>query len=189
MIIRLGRGEAPRAPVEIQEEVELYARESGRHAKIIFVPTSFANGCIASGTWLVRFTLRPNDKRLQAYQEGQAEKPATEDVWLHESNPDEGKPISGRPGQKEGRYRPLDIVQMGTWGVRQFLESGNTWSGRGEFNSFEEQLRDVQDTNEEARVKFRADTKEENRLAQREKRRTRLKIPFLGVGVDLKKRA
>ncbi len=179
MIITLGRGEAPRAPVEIQDEVELYARESGRHAKLISVPTVFAGGRAVSRTWCVRFTLRSDDKRMLEYQEGRAAKPPTEDVWLHERNPKEDEP-------NEPKYLPFDIIQMGAGGVRVFLESGNMWSGRGEFASLEEQLRHVQDTNEEARVKFRADQKEENRLEQRDKRRSRLKIPFLGVGIDLK---
>lgn len=186
MIVQLRRSEMPRAPVEIQEEVELYARESGRHANLIFVPTEFVNGRLANGTWLVRFTLRSNDKRMQAYQEGRAAKPPTEDVWLHEHNPDEGKPISG--GRKQGPYKPLDIVQMGAGGVRQFLERGNMW-GRGQFKSLEEQVREVQADNEAARLKFRADQKEASRYEQRDKRRWRLKIPFISVGVNLKKGA
>jgi len=134
----------------------------------------------------VRFTLRPNDKRMQPYQEGRAAKPATEDVWLHEHNPDEGKPLRG--GRKEGQYRPLNIVQMGSGGVRQFLERGNMWSGRGQFQSLEEQVRKVREENEAARLKFRAEQKEESRHEQRDKRRSRLKIPFITAGLNLLKK-
>ncbi|KKK55945.1 hypothetical protein LCGC14_3069470 [marine sediment metagenome] len=69
MIITLGRSEAPRAPVEIQEEVELYARESGRHARLIFVPMQLG-GRADDGTWVVRFTLRSSDKRMEPYHQG-----------------------------------------------------------------------------------------------------------------------
>ena len=163
------RRELPQAPWEIQEEVELYARETGRHAKVYFVP---------GGGWVVRFSLRSNDKRMILFQQGMAPEPPTEDVWLH-------KPKGGgRPMD----FEPLDIHLMGPSGVREFLERGNMWSGRGEFSSLEEQLRNVRNKNEESRERHRANQKEENRHEQRDKRRHRFKLPFFPVGIDLKKR-
>ena len=158
--------ELPRPPWEIAEEVELYARESGRHAKLHFAP---------GGGWVARFTLRPSDKRMRIYQELRTGKPPTEDVWFHRP----------KPGGRVGDFIPLDILEMGASGVRQFLERGNMW-GRGEYRSLEEQLRQVTEENEEGRLKNRAKAKEANRYMQRDKRRWRFKIPFLPVGINLK---
>ncbi|MCR4339254.1 MAG: hypothetical protein NUW01_05120 [Gemmatimonadaceae bacterium] len=164
----------PRAPWEIQEAVELWAREQGRTAKMHMAP---------GGTWFVRLSLRCNDKRMLLYQQGFSAEPPGEDVWFHIPNPHEGKVIQG---VRQGPYIPLDINQMGVSGVREFLDKGNTWSGRGEYLSLIDQLHKVRATNEEVRIKSRADAKEASRYEQREKRRFRFKIPFLRVGIDLK---
>jgi len=170
-----GKQELPRPPIEIADEVELYARESGRHAKLHFVPHS---GSSIGGTWLARFTLKVDDKRNVIYQEGRTEKPLTEDVWFHKPNPrskEQGQPT----------YIQYKLEDLGVSGVRQFLERGNTWSGRGEFYSLEEQAQKAIKANEEMRGKHRAEQKELSRYEQREKRRSRLGIPILPVGVEL----
>ena len=154
----------------------MYAREYGRHAKLHFVPF---------GGWFVRFSLRSNDKRLRAYQEGRLAEEPGEDVWLHVQNPRGGR-RNGR-GQLEPQFIPLDISQMGAAGVRQFLERGNTWSGRGEFSSIEEALRHSEELNEENRKSFREEQKFNSRKQQRDKRRWRFKIPFIPVGINLRK--
>jgi hypothetical protein len=155
----------PRAPWDIAEEVELFARESGRTATLHYIPGS---------GWFARFSLRTNDPRMRLYQEGHAEAPPTEDVWFHRPKP------GGRPGD----FIMLDIEQMGRSGVRTFLERGNTWSGRGEFDSVEDAARKAMEANRREREKLRADARENNRYAQREKRRWRFKIPFLRGGLS-----
>ena len=166
----------PVAPVEIADEVELYARESGRHATLHFIPTLFSGDQVLRGTWMVKFTLRSDDKRMQLYQQGKVADPPTEDVWLHEADP-----------SYPNGYRSFDLMAMGATGVRTFLEKGNTWSGRGAFRSIEEVAREAMAQNAKMREKNRADNKEANRYEQRDLRRSRLKIPFLPVGVDLSK--
>lgn len=156
----------------------MWARESGRHGKLQFVPTFFAGDQAIAGTWMVRLSLRENDKRMLLYQQGMAPEPPTEDVWIHV--PDESR--------KSG-YRALDIVQLGTTGIRSFLDRGNMWSGRGEFTSLEEQVRKAREANRAMLEKNRADQKEESRHEQRDKRRWRFKIPFLPVGVSFPKAA
>lgn len=160
-----GRGAWPKAPPEIATEVELYARESGRTATVHYIPY---------GGWFARFSLRCNDKRMLLYQQGMAPEPPTEDVWFHLPKP------GGRPGD----FVQLDILQMGASGVRQFLERGNTWSGRGEYASIEDATRKAAQSNADARAKYRADLKEASRYEQRDKRRQRFKIPFLRVGIS-----
>ena len=173
MILTLGaRQELPAPPADIADEVELWARQSGRHARLYFFPVRFRYGRIVSGTWVVRISLKPGDKRLLLYQQGKVAEPPTEDVWLHESD--------GRGG-----YRALNLTEMGASGVRQFLEKGDSWSGRGEFTSLEDQLRKVNENNEAARVKNRADAKDQARSHAEDRRRSALGIPFVGVVADI----
>ena len=181
MILTLGaQQELPAPPAEIADEVELWARQSGRHARLHFFPVSFRHGRIAQGTWVVRISLKPDDKRLKLYQErnrrspedGEVREPPTEDVWLHESD---GK----------GGYRALNLTDMGASGVREFLEKGNMWSGRGQFGSLEEQLRKVNQDNEAARQKNRANAKDQALLRTADRRRSALGIPFVGVVADI----
>jgi hypothetical protein len=180
---RVTRSGLPTAPWEIQDEVELYAREWGRTAKLHYVPVLTVRGRIVVGCWVVRMSLKPNDKRMQLYQQGIAPEPPTEDVWLHERNPHVGRPIRGTT-LREPDYRALDIVQMGAGGVRRFLEQGNTWSGRGESRSIEDHLRKIRHLNQESKEKFREEQKTANRLEQRDKRRWRFKIPFLNIPLE-----
>jgi len=168
----------PTPPAEIADAVEMWARKSGRHGRLQFIPTFVSNGQIMAGTWLVRLSLRENDKRMLLYQQGIAAEPPAEDVWLHV--PDESR--------KSG-YRALDIYQMGVGGVEAFLDRGNMWSGRGEFTSLEEQVRLAREANRKMLEKNRADQKEESRHEQRDKRRWRFGIPFLPVGVTFPKAA
>lgn len=158
----------PKAPPDLQEEVELFARETGRTGSLHFIPV---------GGWFARLSLKPNDPRLRLHQEGMAEETPSEDIWFH-------VPKRGELNE----YEPLDIVQMGRSGIREFLDRGNTWSGRGEFSDHMEALRKANAANEDIDVKFRADLKEESRHEQRDKRRWRFKIPFLRVMIDLSKK-
>ena len=160
-----GRSALPRAPYEIQEEVEKYARESGRTAKIHYVPMV---------GWMVRFSLRSNDKRMRLWQEGRAPEPPTEDVIFHAPDPD-----------NRGETIALDIRQMGASGVRQFLEKGNMWSGRGASSSPVEAHRKAKERNEEERRKAKETARENTKDFLRDQRRSRLKVPFHRVGIDL----
>lgn len=166
MIITPNRSGLPRCPFDIREQVELYARESGRSATVHFVPNC---------GWMARFSLKPNDKRMKAYQEGRAPKPPTEDVWFR-------VPKDGRPQE----YEYLDILQMGPSGVKEFLERGNTWSGRGEHRSHIEAHQKALDAQSSSKGKAKKEAKEHSRDRRKDTRRQRLKIPFHRVGIDLK---
>jgi hypothetical protein len=172
------RTELPRVPVEIADEVERFARDHDRHATTEFVPI-LRRGNRVAGTWVARFSLKKEDKRMKLFQEGFMEKAPTEDVWFHVRNP-----RSQEHGQPE--MLCLDIYQMGPSGVRAFLERGNTWSGRGEFSSLVDQTRLAREANEQMKEKNRRDQKEASRYRAREQRRRRLRIPLLPVGIDLR---
>jgi hypothetical protein len=133
--VRIARGGLPSPPVEVADAVEEYARQWGRHATLAFRPTMFANQRILRGTWVVCLTLRADDKRLKLSQEGRVASPPTEDVWLHEPNPEVGKLIPGTYGLQEPPMRALPIEQLGATGVVRFLERGNMWSGRTKTHS------------------------------------------------------
>jgi hypothetical protein len=179
--VRVGSNGLPAAPVEIVDEVELYARRHGRTGTLHFIPV---------GGWMARFSLRSNDRRMIMYQEGRAAAPPTEDIWFHQNNPLDGKPtgeiVNGRP-VRHGRYVPLDICQMGASGVREFLEKGDTFSGRGEFQSVEESVKKALAADDEAAVKLRAGKREDAKATARDRRRSLLKIPVVPVAVDLKR--
>lgn len=177
---RVGRNGLPECPWEIKEVVELYAREWDRTATVHFAPTI---------GWFVRFEARSNDPRWLAYREGRAAEPPTEDVFFHEDESRKGQFIPGAYGQRYGDFRPIDIVAKGASWVREFLEAGNSFSGRGKFGakSLEEIARDALYEEQRATQKERERQKEDARLMARDTRRHRLKIPVVRVGLDLKK--
>lgn len=172
--VRMVAGAFPRAPVAIADAVELYARETrgfGQHATLRFIPVTGTVGC-----WQVRFTLKPDDPRMRLYQEGKIAEPPKEIVWLHEPiGPDE-EPIT-----PTYRYRPLDIVALGPSGIREWLDRGNLWSGRGEQESLEKQVQASVDASAEQSAKRRADAEFNTRALVRDRRRWYQRIPFLPV--------
>lgn len=172
------RGTMPTPPAELAEEVENYARDWGRHAVLRFVPILLKGPKIVRGCWVARFRLKPNDPRLQMYQKGRVEEEPAEDVWFHVVNPRRNE-----PGEPE--YLPLDIVQMGASGVRQFLERGNMW-GRGEYSSLTDQLLKTRKASSYAADARYEKARERNCEMVRDRRRSLLKIPFFRVGIDLK---
>ena len=169
----------PVAPHDIRDAVELYARKSGRTGTIHFVPF---------GGWFVRFNLRSNDSRMLLWKNGTAPEPPSEDVWLHRENPRFGKFIPGTNMEREPRYLPYQLHELGVTGVVEILERGNTFSKRGEHDSLESAVKQAGESNLAMKRKNRADQKEASRLESREKRRSILKIPFLPGGLTMRKK-
>lgn len=174
LITRVNDNKPTNAPVEIADEVEMFARENGRHATLHLVPLRDTKA-----VWLARFTLRADDPRMKAYQEGKVVDLPTEDVWFQKPNPNATR--------WQDEYDALDIVQMGAAGVRQFLQSGDVWSGQGKYKSLEDYVAEVRKDNTAKREKHYADTLANCKKRAVDKRRSNLGIPFLGVGIDLKK--
>lgn len=184
---QITRGGLPIAPVEIADEVEQYARAWGRHATLHFVPTLFFNGRILRGTWVVKMTLRPDDTRMKLWQEQRVSEAPTEDVWLHEPNPDVGKIIPHSGNLREPAYRPFNLTDLGASGVRAFLEAGNMWSGRNEIRSPEEELKYNQEQRRQMVEKARAHAREAGREIAADQYRSRFdKESQVGVIADVK---
>jgi hypothetical protein len=168
-----GRAAMPTAPPDIAEEVEMFARQHGRTAKLHFVPF---------GGWFAEFEVRANDPLMKGWREGRLDKPPSERVWFHLPNP-----RAHQRGQSE--YMQLDIIQLGRQGVRRFLDQGNTWSGRGEFKSIEHAAKVILDRNDEMKVKNKKAALEHAVDVAKDRRRTRFGIPFIRVLKDIGKRA
>jgi len=161
------RADMPVCPVDVADEVELYARETNRHATCKFVPTKMgAKGRILEGTWRVDMTLHPEDKRNVTFQEGRMAERPVEEIWLHVENPES-------TGWQD-RYIPLNIHELGASGVRQFLEKGNVHSGRGEFASLEDAIRRADEINEAKQQKQEQEAEDRVRRRARDRRRSRL---------------
>lgn len=184
----LSRG-LPSAPPDVREEVELYARQHGRTGSVAYVPYPV-------NAWEARLSLRPNDPAMKAWQEGRAEEPPVETVLFVEPNPKVGQVedvvLDGqRIRHVHGPYRALDIVQMGASGVRQFLERGNTWSGRGEHRSIDAARQHAENLNRAKKEKARADAIESAKHRAREDRvwwskKPHEKSPMQTVPINLK---
>lgn len=185
LLDRFGKRSAvPVAPPEVAQEVELYARESGRTGSVAYV--------VPLSAWEVRLSLRSNDARMIAYQQGMASEPPVESVLLVETNPKAGQ-RTFRHGQYEVErpFRALDVVQMGAGGVRAFLEQGNAWSGRGEFRSPEHAAQTAAARDEDMRAKNKQDAREDVRTRVAEERpwyarKQHEKIARQVVDIDLK---
>lgn len=158
------RSATPDAPWELREIVEEYARENGRHGRLV---------CSPHGTWYALFELRANDPAMRAFREGRSKEPPKEAVWFQEEDPEDPR-----------RMIPLDIYALGPSGVRTFLERGNTW-GRGEHGSVEEAVEASLASAEAHKEKVREESEQRARQTAKDRRRTLLGIPFLRVGADL----
>jgi hypothetical protein len=159
----------PTPPPAIAEEVEMFARKSGRTGKLV---------CTPSG-WMARFSLRCNDPAMILFQQGMAPEPPTEDVFFAVRNPKAwATDGSATPGVQQ--MIPLDIEQMGPSGVREFLERGDTWSGRGVHSSQVDALQKSKRAETERKARVDKDARETAMDIAREYRRTILGMPFVG---------
>lgn len=191
MSMILTAGEAPSAPPEVAEAVELYAREGGRTGSVRYVPYPV-------NAWEARFSLKPNDPAMRAWQEGRAAEPPMETVLFVEPNPDNGKRKSfvsngRRIAYVDGPFRAIDIRQLGPSGVRNFLQKGNTWSGRGEFASQEAAVDAAKASNDAMLEKNYATGLDGARYRAHHNRiqyarKPHEKSPMTVVGIDLKEK-
>lgn len=177
-LVQVGINAGRRAPVEYADAVEKYFRRSDRHGRLYWVP--------AIRTWVIKVTLRPDDPRMGAWREGRLTEEPFEQIELAEYKEDAVRLSDGRviPG-----YVGYDLEELGVSGLVNMLEEADVQSGRGRFNSLSEavafQRQAQKDAHERAR-KAQRDAAVDRSL---DRRRSVLKIPFLGVGIDLKRPA
>ncbi len=172
------------APVEYRDAVELWARQFGGHADIRWVPHP-------ANVWQVLLQLKPNDPRRAAGEEW-------ETVELHRFIPKPYAPGVTAEEQKKLRRHPrtnaimpgfiaYELDELGVSGVVEFLSKGSLMSGRGQFTSAEQAGEHVRQQTRDERTKEREGQRERARERALDRRRTHLKIPFLPVGIELRR--
>lgn len=156
-------------PPEFADAVEAYARKSGRHGTLKFVPVL--------NCWIVQLTLKATDPALAGFQSGKIEEP-TEPVYLWR----EPTPVERSKGAKGFVGYKLD--ELGITGLVEFLEKTDTFSGRGQYRSHTEAAADQAYKGEKAREKLQNEAREHARDVAEDRRRQINAIPFLPVGID-----
>lgn len=170
--MRAGGGISP--PAEFADAVEMYARKYGKHATLKFIPPPV-------NVWAVEMSLGVNDPRNMIHQKQVGEQP-TEIVYLwREATPQEIARNSGR-WHRVG-YK---LDELGVAGITKFLDKTNLFSGRGQYSSMSEAMKDQDNKRERAEAKAVSDAREESRHVAMDMRRQILGIPLLPGGIESK---
>ena len=151
-------------PAEMQDAVERWARKSGRHAEIVWKPPPLA--CFA-----VEISLRQDDERLKAYREGDLKEEPKEVVHLHRWTGDE--------------YEAIHLHELGTQGLLTNLRKGDTWSGRGKFDSLSDAIQHSVQEWKDRKEKEREESRQRAIDLGMSVRRQVMEIPLKRVGIDL----
>lgn len=161
-------------PQDFADAVEMYARRSGRHATLKFVPPPV-------NCWVVELTLRADDPAMLAVQLGKAEETPTEVFYLWRPSTPRETSKAGRPHMVGYKLDELGITKM-----LEMLEQTNTTTGRGQYASQTEAVRDQQYKQERAMEAAVDKGRQGAREVAEDKRRSINQIPFIGIGIDLK---
>jgi hypothetical protein len=163
------RGRADRIPVEVQDEAELWARGQGRHATVVWSPTT---NCA-----VIELTCKPGDPRLKAYQEGRLSVEPKERVLLHRYD----------RGKRRWVATPPKPDELTPDFVRSWLERGDMWSGRGETRAknLHEACTMADRAEEEHREAIRKQIREAARDRARDRRKQVFDLPTVSVPADL----
>lgn len=180
---RVSRQRGVRASSEFTTAVELWAREFGGHALLEWAPAP-------ANAWVVKLSLKDNDPRKRAENaEDHYETVVLHDwhevEWFRKHGKMNKINRNARGGPIPSFYAPT-LDEMGVTGIIARLSRQSLLSGRGEHGT-----KTAEQIQEDRRQQFRAD-KDKRRRNQRDdavhealdKRRSRLKIPFLPVGIE-----
>jgi hypothetical protein len=176
-MIYVKRAGVPVAPGWAQEEAQSWASQYGRTADVVWVP--------GMNCWDVQLSLRSSDPMLGAFNSGRTSEAPVEHVYLMEPNPFYGQTVNGK--KQINRYISILLEQMGPSGLREFLEKGDTWSGRGEFNGLMDAVNRNRAAASAAKDKLRDSNRNDAIDMGREVRRQVLGIPLIPVGVEIPK--
>lgn len=117
-------------PVEFADAVEKYARRTNRHGTLRFAPPPV-------NCWVIELTLMQNDPARAAWQGQIVEEEPAEIVYLwRASTPAE----SSKHGREHLVGYKLD--ELGVTGMIELLERTDTFSGRGQYRSHKDAIRD-----------------------------------------------
>jgi hypothetical protein len=155
----------PEVPFEINDAVEMWARKSGRHGRITWVPQI--------ACFVVELSMPPDSPIWKAFRAGDlAEEPKERIQLMH---------WDGR----EGRYIPMKLEEYGASGIVEMLEKADVWSGRGEFESMTDALHAQIGRNEQARKENRERFNDLARDEVQHRRREILGLPLVSVPANI----
>lgn len=158
-MIHLAPRTSDNIPVWAKDVVELWARETGRHATLVWNPLMRCPE--------VQVTLKPDDPRRKI---GGMEK---EPMFLHRQT----APGSG--------FVAMNLDDMGESGLRTLLEQADMLSGRGRHKSLLASLRAADREQEAHQEAMRTAAVEYARLNSRDERRRVLGNPLVAVQSDI----
>lgn len=177
---RVTRDRHRKAPADLRDGVELWARKHGRTADLRWYEAPM-------NCWAVMLGFRPGDPRLKAGEQA-------EPVFLHEWRDAEwwakNDPLRARRHPRSNRimpaYRAYELDELGLSGILRILDRGDLLSGRGEFRSAAEAGRAQveQYRAEKHRRRLFARDEAKHRASNDGNRRRRLKIPLIPVGIE-----
>jgi hypothetical protein len=156
----------PTIPFDVAEEVELFARQWGRHARMEW--------SVHLNAPVIHFSMPKDSKLWKMWQEGELDREPTESVPLIERDPN------------TGRIGPINLADYGASGVRELLEKSNVWSGRGKHKNLLNAIRENMDRNAKNREEMRKKANEIGREIGWLSRRSALELPQSQVLIDLK---
>ena len=177
------------APNEFRDAVELYARQFGGHGDVVWVGDPI-------NCWQVRLTLSPGDPRLRG-MEGEVFETVELQEFVHPDSAHPAFPATNRGLLKHlrrdtrGRLLPsfvaMELDDLGVSGLVEILERGSVFSGRGEFKSAEDAMQAVLRRERDRRERMRLQNRQQARDVAVATRRRILKIPFIPVGIELRR--
>lgn len=173
VIARIGRdftrpssGVTP--PVEILDEVQLWARENDRRfGRVELNPIL--------GCWCLHFGRKSTDPVLRAYQAGELEEEPTESVVLQEWD------------SRQQKMVPILLGELGAQGIRNLLDRANMLTGRGEVQSIQEGIQRTREHNAKIKQNQRKMVEENGREMDWLFGKQLRGEPVITPGIDLKK--
>lgn len=166
-----------RPPAEFADAVELYARRTDRHGTLKFIPPPV-------NCWVVQLSLKGNNPLLGGWQGQKLEEEPCEPVYLW-------RPSTPKETAKAGRehFVGYKLDELGVTGMIALLEQTDTFSGRGQYASQKDAIRDQANKAESGVAKLVDEARKGAVEVGLDKRRQVFGIPYLGVGIDLKHKA
>lgn len=166
------------APVEYRDAVTEYYRSYGKSADLVWAGAPL-------NCWQVRIKPLSTDPRREAEQEGvAAPEEVVETVELLRENPDFGWEFDrlGRKKKFHPAYVAIELEEIGIEALLDILREGDSFSGRGRFDSIEEARKHARQERIQKQYDAEKAARQEAMDLAGAVRRQVLKIPFLPVG-------
>ena len=165
-------------PVEFADAVTKYYREhGGRRATLVWIAML--------RMWQIRVEPRVDDPRLGAWRDGTLKDYPLETIELAEYKENAIRNPKTKSGYTPG-YVGYDLEELGVSGLLEFLARADLWTGTGEFGSLSEAVATARRRQKEQAEKLDKQMRAQAVDRALDRRRSVLKIPFLGIGIDLK---